>query len=778
MEELAILLIVLVISLCLSGLVGLIISIIALNKINALSLRIQSKGILVDKIPAKKPAEVPNPEVSVTPPPPPPSRAKWEAKEEKPLPQIIKPPEIKTAAISTTKTATLEQRIGTQLVPIAGIVTVIVGVGFFLKYAYDNNLVGPMGRVAIAAVSGLIALFAGEITRKRGYDIVAKAVTGLGFAILYAAVFSAYRFYDLIDTIPAFSLAILITLAAMLYAVTLNEVLIAVLSLIGGFLTPVIVSTGENMPMTLFTYILVLGTGAICCAYRRKWRMVNLVAFVGTFVLYTGWFEKFFRPAMRATEEVPEQMAIALGWLGVFFAVYLVLPLFNGLIRKVKAQKEDVLLVLANAAVTFYYLCTILFAKYRMELAFCSIGLCLAHLVIMSVVIQRCSKDVNLRLALLVMGLFFLTIAFPLYFKMYAVAMAWAIEAVILAIIGLRYRSIWTQACAAVAILLSLGKLIDELPMHSGAFNLALNPPFGTWLFLAVCIAVCHILYRRSLWMEDWPRRVISQISHSVSVLVLMAAVVMEWVWHCDYNIVPKTGDTCLIRGMFVIFTVFTLLFVIRPISPAGKLCKVLAVILGYAGSIFVMFAFTEIYRESFMLFANTNFAFAILFVAGLFASALLLRQTVQRDAGSSVFYAVFALTAVFVLWVLLSEQIYLYWHCKNRFVEKIANWRFLANMYISIMWAIYGAILMTVGFWRKNALVRYISLGLFGLLLAKVFILDMSTVKNVFRIAAFLATGITLVGVSYLYQYLKNKGFFEVMLAEKKLENNERDSK
>ena len=90
--------------------------------------------------------------------------------------------------------------------------------------------------------------------------------------------------------------------------------------------------------------------------------------------------------------------------------------------------------------------------------------------------------------------------------------------------------------------------------------------------------------------------------------------------------------------------------------------------------------------------------------------------------------------------------------------------------MYVSIMWAIYGAMLMAVGFWRKLAVLRYISLGLFGLLLAKVFILDMSTVKNVFRIAAFLATGVTLVGVSYLYQYLKNKGFFEVVLTERKL--------
>ena len=77
-------------------------------------------------------------------------------------------------------------------------------------------------------------------------------------------------------------------------------------------------------------------------------------------------------------------------------------------------------------------------------------------------------------------------------------------------------------------------------------------------------------------------------------------------------------------------------------------------------------------------------------------------------------------------------------------------------------MWAVYGVFLMVTGFWRKSSMLRYIAMGLFALLLAKVFILDMGTVKSVYRIAAFLATGITLVGVSYLYQFLKKQNFFE----------------
>ena len=94
--------------------------------------------------------------------------------------------------------------------------------------------------------------------------------------------------------------------------------------------------------------------------------------------------------------------------------------------------------------------------------------------------------------------------------------------------------------------------------------------------------------------------------------------------------------------------------------------------------------------------------------------------------------------------------------------------------MYISVMWAIYGAFLMTAGFWKNVKMLRYVALGLFVLLLAKVFIFDTSTVKNVYRIAAFLATGITLVAVSYLYQFLRKKGFFDIVLGEKNTDKQE----
>jgi uncharacterized membrane protein len=365
-------------------------------------------------------------------------------------------------------------------------------------------------------------------------------------------------------------------------------------------------------------------------------------------------------------------------------------------------------------------------------------------------------------------GLFFLTIAIPIYLKMYAIAMAWAVEGIILVIIGLRYRSHWTQAGGAVALLLSFSQLLRQLPMHTGAFTLVLNPAFGTWCFVAGALLVCHIIYRTTSELAEDQRGLITQFLYAAKTLLLMAAVTMEWYWHCDYNMVKSTtGNNHFVKGMVIILTGFPLLLLVRPICPRGILCRVLAMILAGAGSIFTMLTFSEFYSSSFVIFANLEFGIVLVFIAALFASGWLLSNELEESRYNQIFATAFVLAGIFVLWVLLTEEIYLYWYCRNRFAERIPNWKFLSHMYISVMWAVYGAALMTVGFWRKNKILRYIAIGLFALLLVKVFILDTKTVKSVYRITAFLATGVTLVGVSYLYQFLRKKGFFETMLGE-----------
>ncbi|MGD0786305.1 MAG: DUF2339 domain-containing protein, partial [Sedimentisphaerales bacterium] len=394
----------------------------------------------------------------------------------------------------------LEQKIGTRWILVAGIITIFAGVGFFLKYAYDNFSIGPLGKITAVTVFGFIALLVGEITRRRGYGIVAKGVTALGFAILYAAVFAAYQIYGLIGYIPSFVLATLITVSAMLYAVILDEILIAFLSLLGGFSAPIIVLSKITSPNPLFVYILILGAGAMLCAYYRGWRAVNFLSFIGTFILYTIWFNgSEYKSILCAGKTLDiNQISFVLSWLGAFFIVYLVLPIIYGLVNKVKSDKEDVLLILANAAITLYYLYVILFDSYRTYLALSAVVLSLVHFAVSAIVNRRCKEDINLQMVLQAIGVFFVTLAVPLYLKLNPTTITWASEAVILALIGLRYGSILIQAGGIIVMFLSIGCLIINMPMHSYKFNFILNPEFGTWCFVSVAIYLCHLLYRKN----------------------------------------------------------------------------------------------------------------------------------------------------------------------------------------------------------------------------------------------------------------------------------------
>ena len=704
MNEFEVLMVLFAICVVLSGPAALIIAIIALKKVQRLSNQ------------AKR-AELGGTDVEAAFSPIKTKQKPVEVKSEQAIKSSIK---TKPNKPTDTPRQTLEQQIGTKWILFAGIITVIVGVGFFMKYAYDNSLIGAFGRVVIVAITGVAALIIGEITRRRDYGVVARGVSALGYAILYAAVFSAYRFYELINSPTAFVLAILITAAAMLYAVALDEVLIAVLSLLGGFAAPVIVSTGENKPIALFSYLLVLGLGAMLCAYYRRWRFVNALAFAGTIFLYVAWLSKYYMPAETIAGEFPEQFWVAISWISIFFVLYLILPLLNGFVRSKPAEKIDVFLVFANAVGAFVCFWAILFTDYKIALAFTTIVLCGCHLLMLKTAIKKNSRDSNLQIALLAISLFFLTIAIPLYLEMYAIAAAWAIEAAVLTAIGLRYKSLWTLSCGFITLLLSLGQLVHKLPMHSGHFTVFANRVFGSWALLAAMIFVCYYIYRRN---QEGVFKVligyVLQILYCFGVILALFAIITEWVYHCVNNISADYDDKMLVLGIILAWSVAMGVLCWRKISPAGALPRVVVVILGLLGTIFTAMGLPESYYEAFTLFANINF---IIF---LFAAGMMILSSRLLLQGDNVLYVdktaanMLGFISIILLWVVLLEQMYMFWYYRNQSIG-VDNWRFVAGMYMSVIWAAYAAGLLVLGFWRKLAGVRYISLGLFVVLLSR----------------------------------------------------------
>ncbi len=657
----------------------------------------------------------------------------------------------------------LEQQIGTQWASVAGIICVIAGVGLFLKLAYDKAWLGPWARVGVVAGSGIAAFVIGEITRRRGYEVVAKGVSAMGFALLYAAVFWAYRGYHLIDSTSAFAAAGVITMAAMTYAVLLDEVLAAILSLLGGYATPLFLSTGQNLPHHLFGYVLILSLGAMGCAFFRRWRTVNLLAFVGTFLLYILWFEKFTRPILNFTEAHPSRLLIAGLWVGVFFVVYLVMPLLYGWVKQAVTRGEDVLLPCAAGAITFYYLWMMLEERFRPELAFCTALLGTAYWVAAVVSRVRCKQDQNLWTAMGIAGTAFLTAAMPLYFETYALVIGWTVKSVILIAVGILYGGVWMQGMGFLAMGLSLAGLFF-LPSRDASFTPVFNGFFGTSFCVGLGTAIQHLLYR--FWKTSDPERYAlqSQWLYLITAAVLLGTGVLEW--HCYWThrgVEEVLVNTRTLQAFLLATAVFIVAVVCRPVCPAGLICRTAAVLAAVIGSIAAIANLDALYDSSFPFIWNGSFAVQAAIVAAIFIAAIQFRKQHRIEGLDPKWNQCFGLAGVVTLWAILSQQVFAYWYCLDQYGSGgLLHWKFKAYMSLSLLWAAYGAVLLMVGFIRRIALVRYMALGLFGILLAKIFLFDMSEVKSIYRITAFLATGLTLVGVSYIYQYLRKQGFFE----------------
>lgn len=191
----------------------------------------------------------------------------------------------------------LEQFMGAKLFAWIGGLALFLGVVFFVKLAIERNIVPPALRVAIGFVTGAGLLVGGVLThRKKAFIVLGQTLCATGTLILYGVTFAAHTLYKFpaFGTGLTFLLMTLITATAFLLAVRLDALVIAILGMAGGFLTPVLVSTGQDNPMGLFCYIALLDIGLIAVAKHRRWLFLTALGAIGTVIMQMGWFAKFF----------------------------------------------------------------------------------------------------------------------------------------------------------------------------------------------------------------------------------------------------------------------------------------------------------------------------------------------------------------------------------------------------------------------------------------------------------------------------------------------------
>src|SRR5581483_7858765 len=174
-----------------------------------------------------------------------------------------------------------------------GIAAVVIGVAFFLKYAFENDCIGPAGRIALGILVGFAMMAVGQWLRKK-YLEFSDFLIGGGLALLYLSVFSAHFFFNLISPFTAwFFMAVITAIGLAISAYNSTKVLTFV-SLVGGFAVPFLVQSGTNDMLALFGYLSILNIGLLAIAFYRNWSDITFAAFLGTAINFGAWYGVFY----------------------------------------------------------------------------------------------------------------------------------------------------------------------------------------------------------------------------------------------------------------------------------------------------------------------------------------------------------------------------------------------------------------------------------------------------------------------------------------------------
>ena len=359
----------------------------------------------------------------------------------------------------------LESRIGSHWLNRIGIAAVLIGVSYFLKYAFDSGWIGPTGRVAIGLIAGIAVVMWSERFRNRGYKVFSYSLKAVGIGALYLSLWAAFQVYHLMPSGVVFVCMLVVTGATCAMALTQDAEILAVFAITGGFSTPVLLATGINREIALFSYVFLLDAGILALVWFRPWRRLLWLGFAGTLLLYIGWYAEFYN-----RRELDPTLIFAT----LFFAVFAAAPLF--MLRQESGEGTiPLLFALVNGAAYFLQAYAIINEISTTAMAWFSLGLALVYLQLNRM--RRKSADSaaerNLKMMHLALATGLITVAIPIRLDAHWITIGWLVEGAVLLWVGDRIKSDLLGVFALASIALGVGRLLlFDIPSTHLIFNM------------------------------------------------------------------------------------------------------------------------------------------------------------------------------------------------------------------------------------------------------------------------------------------------------------------
>lgn len=405
----------------------------------------------------------------------------------------------------------LEENIGGKWFARIGIVALILGISFFLKYAFDNNWIGEAGRVAIGIIIGLAFVGAGEKFIRKYFNYC-QIIIGGGIAILYLSIFAAFNFYHLIGQYPAFFLMALITVAGIFSSIRHYAKALFIVSILGGFLAPFLISTGENNQISLFSYILLLDLAILAISIFKKWHEANLLGFIGTGIIFLAWALEFY---------TKEFLGITMFFLTIFFIVYSVSALIYNLTKKEISSATEQVLTFFVALSYFWTSFGILNEDYHDLMGFFVLTLAIYYILGAYLVRILTYEDKKLYNFLSIISIGFITLAIPIQFDDNSISICWLVESLILFYLGIRLKKQGVIVSGLIVFILSIFRLLFVDSAYPQNALVIFNQVFLTFIFAIIISYVSVFLFKFILKKEE--EVALSQTKQVVAILIIVA---------------------------------------------------------------------------------------------------------------------------------------------------------------------------------------------------------------------------------------------------------------
>jgi hypothetical protein len=707
-------------------------------------------------------------------------------KESSSPPLIVPPPpsQLPKKKFIQPKESNIEKYIGENLINKVGIAILVLGIGFFVKYAIDKNWINEVARMFIGIAAGLILTAFGYWLHKK-YIVFSSVLTGGGVATLYFTFFIAFREYGIINQLTTFILMIIVTAFTVLLSIWYDRRELAIIAIIGGFASPLMVSTGAGNYIVLFSYLFILNAGMLVLAYYKKWNEINIITYFFTVLFYGSWLTM----NVIIDKRDPYEGALIFGTL--FYLMFFAMNIISAFRDSRKFGVFEIIMLTSN---TFLFYASGMAIFYQVT-SYDYNGIFTAVLGVFNLsfalaLFKNQKMDKVFRFLLVGFAITFISLIAPIQFHGNYITLFWATEFVVLFWLarfdspdagqearragrsGLEILKIFSFA---VLIIVLFSLFLDWMNYY-GEFakeNLAVvfNKAFLTGMFVTATLFANILLIKKGnneLTVAGIPTNIYRSILISLFALLFYMVCYIEL--RCQ---LPKYIDEIAVRrvigfsfsGLFF----FSFLLYVRRRSPNYVVWIFTGIVL--IVTLFYIFSshFNNIIIRNYYLFTVTTnywgFFYHYINMAVVLASLFLMYKVIKEKLTEK------DLLMQFYLWYLCGALIFLI----SSELDHITVISFYSSLEsipeilrqtnkigYPIIWGLSSLIIMIVGLRKKNKMLRIISLSVFGVILLKLFMFDIQGVSAGGKTAAFIILGIILLLVSFLYQKLKKIVFGE----------------